>query len=140
VWGRGSSPAGSLTSLARQGIVRDVNASIGPGFTELRRGVVEFCVLALLAEEDRYGLELVRQLSALDGLVTSEGTIYPLLNRLRDAGLVQTHWRQTDDGRPRKYYEVTTDGTTALARFREDWIRFTRVVNRVLQPARGPGG
>lgn len=105
----------------------------GPAFTELRRGVVEYCVLALLEKGDRYGLELVRALSALDGLVTSEGTVYPLLNRLRDSGLVTTNWRQTKDDRPRKYYAVTAAGTTAVARFRQDWARFTEVVNRVLQ-------
>lgn len=117
----------------------DVSTAIGPGFTELRRGVVEYCVLALLEERDRYGLELVRTLSSLDGLVTSEGTVYPLLNRLRDSGMVTTHWRQTQDDRPRKYYAVTAAGKTAVARFRQDWVRFTEVVDRVLRTGREPG-
>lgn len=119
--------------------MRGVNNALGPGLTELRRGVVEYCVLALLAKQDRYGLELVRNLSSLDGLVTSEGTVYPLLNRLRDAGLVTTHWRQNGDDRPRKYYAVTPAGNTALARFRQDWSRFTEVVNRVLCVGGEPG-
>jgi len=51
--------------------------------SQLRRGVIEFCVLALLAEDERYGVELVQKLAAEDGLVTTEGTLYPLLGRLR---------------------------------------------------------
>ena len=54
--------------------------------SQLRRGTVEYCVLALLRDRERYGFELVRVLSAVDGLVTSEGTIYPLLTRLRKDG------------------------------------------------------
>ena len=68
--------------------------------TELRRGVLGPCVLALLAERPRFGLELVRDLSAADGLLTSEGTVYPLLNRLRDSGWVTSRWRHEDDQRP----------------------------------------
>ncbi|HVA21251.1 MAG TPA: PadR family transcriptional regulator [Candidatus Micrarchaeia archaeon] len=110
-----------------------------PGLTELRRGVVEFCVLALLDTADRYGLELVRTLAAMDGLVTSEGTVYPLLNRLREGGLVATDWRQTDGTRPRKYYAITADGRSALARFRADWVRFREGVDRVLAGPARPG-
>ena len=63
--------------------------------------------MALLEERERYGLELVRTLASLDRLVTSEGTVYPLLSRLRDAGWVSTTWRQEGDDRPRKYYTLT---------------------------------
>ena len=104
-----------------------------PGLTELRRGVVEYCVMALLEERERYGLELVRTLASLDGLVTSEGTVYPLLNRLREAGWVTTTWRHEGDDRPRKYYALTEGGGTALEQFREDWSRFRRVVDRVIK-------
>ena len=58
--------------------------------TQLRRGVLEFCVLALLSGDEVYGFDLVRRLSGIDGLVTSEGTIYPLLSRLRRDGWVST--------------------------------------------------
>jgi PadR family transcriptional regulator PadR len=110
-----------------------VTSSTGSGFTELRRGVVEYCVLALLAERERYGLELVRTLASLDGLVTSEGTVYPLLNRLRASGWVTTTWRHEGDDRPRKYYALTEAGEIALERFREDWSRFRTVVDRVIK-------
>ena len=68
--------------------------------SQLRRGVLEYCVLALLREQERYGFELVRSLSAVDGLVTSEGTIYPLLTRLRKEALVTTFWQESARARP----------------------------------------
>ena len=66
--------------------------------TQLRRGTIEYCVLAVLADGAEYAFELVRRLSAVDGLVTSEGTIYPLLARLRRDGLVTTSWQESDAG------------------------------------------
>ena len=66
------------------------------GLTELRRGVLGPCVLALLDLKPRFGLELVRDLAAADGLLTSDGTVYPLLSRLRDAGLVTSEWRDQE--------------------------------------------
>src|SRR4051794_34391051 len=63
--------------------------------SQMRRGTLQYCVLALLANEERYAFELVRRLSDVDGMVTSEGTIYPLLSRLRRDGLVESVWRES---------------------------------------------
>jgi hypothetical protein len=63
--------------------------------SQLRRGALEFCVLALLRDGERYGFELVQTLSAIDGMVTTEGTLYPLLGRLRRDGVVETTWRES---------------------------------------------
>src|SRR5215470_185943 len=93
--------------------------------TELRRGVLGPCVLALLAERPRFGLELVRDLSAADGLLTSEGTVYPLLNRLRDAGLVTSEWQDPEGERARRYYSITEAGKQSLTDFRAEWDRFS---------------
>src|ERR1700688_5309704 len=82
--------------------------------TELRRGVLGPCVLALLEVRPRFGLELVRDLAAADGLLTSDGTVYPLLNRLRDAGLVTSQWRDGDGERARRYYSITPGGRDRL--------------------------
>lgn len=105
--------------------------------TELRRGVLGPCVLALLAERPRFGLELVRDLSRAGGLLTSEGTVYPLLNRLRDAGLVTSTWMHEDAERPRRYYSVTDQGRAHLAGFRADWSVFAAAVNAVLGRSAG---
>ena len=100
--------------------------------SQLRRGTLEYCVLALLRGGERYGFELVRALSAVDGLVTSEGTIYPLLSRLRREGLVTTFWRESGSGPPRRYYQLTEPGHAALAAFTEEWTRFRDAVDTLL--------
>ena len=101
--------------------------------SQLRRGAVEYCVLALLRDGERYGFELVRKLSEVDGLVTSEGTIYPLLTRLRRDQLVTTFWRESEAGPPRRYYELTDGGREALAGFTEEWARFRDGVDGLLK-------
>lgn len=98
----------------------------------MRRGAVEFCVLALLERRAHYGFELVQQLSTADGLLTSEGTIYPLLSRLRRDGLVETEWRESSAGPPRKYYRLTPEGTETLVVYRRQWELFRNAVDSVL--------
>src|SRR5918912_4237824 len=100
--------------------------------TQLRRGALEYCVLALLRERPHYGFDLVRQLGGADGLLTSEGTIYPLLSRLRKDGMVTTTWQESDSGPPRRYYALTDTGHAALDAFVQDWTRFSEGVNRLL--------
>lgn len=115
-----------------------------PGLTELRRGVLGPCVLAMLEVRPRFGLELVRDLGAAGGLLTSDGTVYPLLSRLRNAGLVTSHWEAGDGERPRRYYSITGDGRKGLAAFRDEWDQFSKTVGGVLHQrwadAADPGG
>jgi PadR family transcriptional regulator PadR len=105
--------------------------------TELRRGVLGPCVLALLELRPRFGLELVRDLAGADGLLTSDGTVYPLLNRLRDAGLVTSEWRDEEGQRARRYYSITNAGRRSLTDFRADWAQFSGTVSGVLNHDRG---
>ncbi len=100
--------------------------------SQLRRGTIEYCVLALLRDGERYGFELVRTLADADGMVTSEGTIYPLLTRLRREELVTTSWRESETGPPRRYYRLTPAGRTALVNFIEEWARFRDAVDTLL--------
>jgi PadR family transcriptional regulator PadR len=99
--------------------------------TELRRGVVEHCVLALIRDEESYAFDIVRVLGAR-GLVTSEGTIYPLLGRLRRDGLVSTLWRESEAGPPRRYYRLTAEGRRVLNGFIDDWTNFRDAVDGLL--------
>lgn len=100
--------------------------------TQLRRGVLAFCVLAILRKEERYGFDLVRVLGQVEGLVTTEGTIYPLLARLRRTGLVDTVWRESATGPPRRYYRLTRSGHQSLEAWMEDWTRFRNGVDRLV--------
>lgn len=101
--------------------------------TELRRGVLEYCVLAVIRQEESYAYDIVRALSNAGGLVTSEGTIYPLLSRLRREGLVETTWRESEAGPPRRYHRLTSGGQDALNVFVRDWTRFREAVDAVLE-------
>jgi PadR family transcriptional regulator PadR len=103
--------------------------------SQLRRGALEFCVLALLADDARYGFDIVRTLGSIDGMVTGEGTLYPLLARLAKDGRVTSRWRESDVGPPRKYYEITAQGRRALADFTTEWRRFRGAVDRILAEA-----
>jgi PadR family transcriptional regulator, regulatory protein PadR len=98
----------------------------------MRRGTLEYCVLALLRGTERYGFDLVRALSAVDGMVTSEGTIYPLLTRLRKDGLVRTSWEESPSGPPRRYYSLTSKGERALTTFASEWARFRGAVDQLM--------
>ena len=96
---------------------------------QMRRGTLQYCVLALLEESERYAFDLVRSLGDTDGMVTSEGTIYPLLGRLRRDGLVESSWSESPSGPPRRYYTLTGHGRAALAEFRREWARFRDAVD-----------
>jgi PadR family transcriptional regulator PadR len=101
---------------------------------ELNRGIVEHCVLALIRDEESYAFEIVRVLGER-GLVTSEGTIYPLLGRLRRDRLVSNVWRESDAGPPRRYYRITDEGRRVLDAFVTDWTGFRNAVDGVLNGA-----
>lgn len=100
---------------------------------QLRRGVAEHCVLALLRSGERYGFDLARELSAQRGLVAGEGTVYPLLARLRRRQLVETTWRESAEGPPRRYYRLTAEGKAELTAFVEQWQQFRIAVDAVLE-------
>ena len=100
--------------------------------TQMRRGAIEYCVLALLRDEARYGFELTRSLAEADGLVTSEGTVYPLLSRLRHDGLVETFWEESPQGPPRRYYQLSPEGRRSLESFTVQWRRFRDAVDELI--------
>jgi PadR family transcriptional regulator, regulatory protein PadR len=100
--------------------------------SQLRRGVLEFCVLALLRDAERYSFEIVHALGEVDGLVTTEGTLYPLLGRLRKDNVVATTWRESSSGPPRRYYRLTPGGQARLDAFVAQWRSFRDSVDAIL--------
>ncbi|MDT8912556.1 PadR family transcriptional regulator [Amycolatopsis sp. PS_44_ISF1] len=101
--------------------------------TELRRGTIAFCVLALLDERERYAVELVGALTDSQALAAGAGTIYPLLSRLREDELVVTTWKESPSGPPRRYYRLTPAGRRALESFRGEWAQFRDAVDLLLE-------
>ena len=98
----------------------------------MRRGVLPYCVLAMLRKKEWYGFELVHALASIDGMVTGEGTVYPLLARLRRQGLVETSWQESATGPPRRYYRLAPAGREALADFTGSWRRLRDSVDGLL--------
>ena len=82
---------------------------------QVRKGVLELCILNALADQERYGYDLVKTLVTVPGLGVTEGTLYPLLSRLRVAGLLSTRLEESTQGPARKYYSLTKDGRKIMA-------------------------
>jgi PadR family transcriptional regulator PadR len=98
--------------------------------TQLRKGVLELCVLTLLSRADSYGYEIASRLMQEVGM--GEGTIYPLMRRMQDDGLVSTYLVEAPGGPPRKYYRMTDAGRATLRAQREEWKSFMAAVEKML--------
>lgn len=99
---------------------------------QLRKGCLELAILAVLWGGKLYGLEILRRLEKESDLVLSEGTVYPLLNRLKLVGLVRSEWVESDSGHPRKYYSLTPAGRQRASEMAGIWIRFSSSMSRLL--------
>lgn len=89
-------------------------------------------MLTVLQTGPAYSYDIVRSLAGVEGMVTSEGTVYPMLSRLRRAGLVRTRWQESPTGPPRRYYEITAAGHHAVAAFAVAWRIFRSGVDRIV--------
>jgi len=105
----------------------------GAVLTQLRRGTLEYCVLAHLAAGPSYGQDIARALGADPVLFGSEGTLYPLLTRLRRRRWVETTWQTSPHGPPRRYHALTDEGRTALRGFVAVWDPFRSGVDRLMK-------
>ncbi len=101
---------------------------------QLRKGSLGLAALATLWEGERYGLEILRRLEETAGIAVPEGTIYPLLNRLKAAGYVDSRWVEADAGHPRKYYRLTDNGRLYVRQIAGTWFAFSQGLNRLLAP------
>ena len=97
---------------------------------QLKKGVLELCVLALLSRGDSYGYDIAAKLA--EAIDMGEGTIYPLMRRLQGDGLVETYLKESDSGPPRKYFRLTEAGRESLATQKADWAAFADAVNRIV--------
>ena len=97
---------------------------------QLKKGALELCVLALLSQHDSYAYEIASRLS--DDIGMGEGTIYPLMRRMQDDGLVSTYLVEAPGGPPRKYYRLTETGRKTLTAQREEWKSFMAAVENML--------
>jgi PadR family transcriptional regulator PadR len=101
--------------------------------TQLRKGVLELCILNIVGRNRVYGYDIVKQLRELDELVVSEGTIYPILSRLKRDGLVRTSLEESPEGPARKYYELTRRGEQLVNDMNTYWDGLTKGVANLVR-------
>jgi PadR family transcriptional regulator PadR len=101
---------------------------------QLRKGCLELAILAALWDGKLYGLEILRRLESDSALIVSEGTVYPLLSRLKALGLLTSEWVESDAGHPRKYYALTPAGRQRAREMAATWARFSSSMSTLLAP------
>ena len=99
--------------------------------TQMRKGLLELCVLATLKGQRMYGYDIVKRLSAVGGLVMGEGTIYPILSRFKKEGLVETTLAESPEGPARKYYQLTGRGRVILTKMLSAWAEVRDGIDQV---------
>ena len=105
--------------------------------TQVRKGGLGLAVLAILWPGRLYGLEILKRLDADAGMSIPEGTIYPLLSRMKAEGLVDSEWVEADAGHPRKYYRLTDPGRRRVREMAHSWRAFAQGLERLLAPLEG---
>ena len=98
---------------------------------QLRKGVLELCILNDIRNQKTYGYEIVRRLRKIEGLIISEGAIYPILSRLRRQGLVETSIQESSEGPARKYYKLTEQGEEMVSRMNAYWQAINAVMDSI---------
>ncbi len=101
--------------------------------TQLRKGLLELSILNLLARGELYGYDLVKRLAQVEGLVVTEGTIYPLLSRLRSGGLVKARLEESSAGPVRKYYALTAEGRRVRKTMNGHWAKLSAGISALMK-------
>jgi len=97
---------------------------------QMRKGILEFCILSILEKKSVYASDIIKQLKTAKVIVV-EGTLYPILTRQKNAGLLSYRWEESTQGPPRKYYELTEQGKTFLKELDKSWEELLVAVNQL---------
>jgi len=100
--------------------------------SQVKKGTLEYIVLLLLADKDQYGYELLGAIKECTSFEIAEGTIYPLLNRLKREGLIASEWFEKESGVPRKYYTITEQGLDTLKSMRHFWLELSQSIQQMM--------
>ncbi|MBL7827173.1 MAG: PadR family transcriptional regulator [Saprospiraceae bacterium] len=103
---------------------------------QMRKGVLEMCILAIIEEDEVYPSDIIERLKAND-LIVVEGTLYPLLTRLKNEGLLDYSWRESNAGPPRKYFKITEIGANFLEALSTSWNQLVSSVNQTVNKPEG---
>jgi PadR family transcriptional regulator PadR len=97
---------------------------------QMRKGILEYCILSVLSRNSCYASDIIKELKEAEVIVV-EGTLYPLLTRQKNAGLLSYRWEESQQGPPRKYYELTGEGRKYLADLDKSWLELVESVNLI---------
>ena len=97
---------------------------------QMRKGILEYCILSVLSRNSCYASDIIKELKEAEVIVV-EGTLYPLLTRQKNAGLLSYRWEESLQGPPRKYYELTDNGRKYLADLDKSWLELVESVNLI---------
>ncbi len=98
---------------------------------QMRKGILEYCILAVLSNQEAYPTDIINKLKEAK-LIVVEGTLYPLLTRLKNDGLLTYRWEESTSGPPRKYYRLTDEGQNFLAELHNTWKDLAEAVNKTI--------
>jgi PadR family transcriptional regulator PadR len=99
---------------------------------QMRKGVLEYCILSVLSGEDAYTSDIIKTLKEAE-MIVMEGTLYPLLTRLKNDGLLSYRWEESTQGPPRKYYAITEKGREFLSELDQSWQQLITAVQQINQ-------
>ncbi|MBK7358599.1 MAG: PadR family transcriptional regulator [Saprospiraceae bacterium] len=99
---------------------------------QMKKGVLDLCILSIINEEEAYPSDMINRLKSAD-LIVVEGTLYPILSRLKNSGLLEYHWKESNAGPPRKYFTITEEGKQALNVLLQSWHQFVQSVNQSIK-------
>ena len=106
---------------------------IGKWESQVRKGTLDFMILICLDKQEFYGYQLIKRIKEIIGMNISEGTIYPLLNRLKNDRYITSKWVEMESGIPRKYYTITEKGSEILVGMKEAWKNFSLSINQLME-------
>ena len=100
--------------------------------TQMRKGILDYCILSIISRGEIYASDIIAELKKAELLVV-EGTLYPLLTRLKNNGLLSYNWQESTSGPPRKYYQITPEGTAVLQKLDTTWKELVYAVETSLE-------
>lgn len=100
--------------------------------SQMRKGILEYCILTIISRKEVYTSDILETLHKADLLVV-EGTLYPLLSRLKNNGLLKYRWQESTDGPPRKYFTLTDEGKQLVAALNNEWGTISKAINQITQ-------
>ncbi len=98
---------------------------------QMRKGILEFCILLIISKDEVYPSDILKELKDFN-LIVVEGTLYPLLSRLKDGGLLEYKWVESKTGPPRKYYKLTDSGKKVLNQLKENWKQLSKSIQSLI--------